>query len=249
MYGFWTYHWPVTSLPDEAHAALVQLNALSAELPSDGYPASNEPALVAAFQILLDHIELRVRGIALDQYCYAEAQTRWGHDNPFRAVDGHVATVARAFLARSESEALSSALMVLWHLGTASDLPTVMAILEARDSRVDFDTAFGALRTCLLAADQSIAQPIAVRLVEIVEDPSRSLDVRAEALRTFATTGLYGQAPRIAALLFADELRLAASAAFALVQDPAYREQVRAAAAQWPEDAPAPAFEVRGELE
>jgi hypothetical protein len=145
--------------------------------------------LSAAFLLLLHSADARARGVALDQHHYAQAQGRWGLNNPLREYDAETLTEARALLAVPLEPAASldeqpavvlgwcSAMGVLTYLGEIDDLPRLMEILDAavpgvpRAGDVNIEL-FRAMEFCLRAADGPTCRQVGARPATVAADES-----------------------------------------------------------------------------
>ncbi|MFC4910363.1 hypothetical protein [Actinomadura gamaensis] len=183
---------------------------------------------------------------ALSDYQQAQADTRWGVDNPYRPLDGEVLFVARDLLDRSSTldeedrhRALSWALTMVWHLGEHEDADRIAGILETISDPGLREEALMAASTAL--ADGPEPNPrlfAAVRAIALDE----SLDARDRGEAIGALSGLGG--PEVEALLVrlteSGDLRVQVRAAGQLTSPKkvrAHREVLQRLVDSWPEDA------------
>ena len=72
MYGFSSFYWDVADLAEPDRRAVDALDGASPPLPSAGYATHDPDGLLAAYRTLLHSADPPARGVALDQYTYAE---------------------------------------------------------------------------------------------------------------------------------------------------------------------------------
>ncbi len=264
MYGFSSFYWNVSELAEADRRAVEALNTASQSRPSAGYATHDLAGLLAAYRTLLDSADVRARGVALDQYAYAEAQGRWGADNPMTRFAGEVRAQARAMLATTPEPGVplaeqprviagwNSALGVLKHLadGDTSDIPRIVEVLSAMflDNLLDVD-AFMALEVRLVDADAPTCARVGAWLAATMGDERLPHEVRISAVKAFDDdrySARLGPRDALAGLLDNSEIRLSVIAANTLLHiDESYEPEIRRAVAGWPDDASYPANEVR----
>jgi hypothetical protein len=264
MYGFSSFYWDVAELAEADRRAVATLNTASPPLPSAGYATHDPDGLLAAYRTLLHSADVRARGVALDQYTYAQAQHRWGVDNPMTRFDDEVLAQARALLAVTPeptdplaaqpqvTACWNSALGVLAFLtdDTAADLPRIIEVLDSAFPLDVLDVySFWALEVRLVDADEPTCARVGEWLAATFTDERLPIQVRIAAVGVFGDdrfAARLGQRGTIAGLLDHPEIRLAIQAAWVLAGiDSGHAEVVRRAVAGWPDDAPYPADEVR----
>ena len=213
---------------------------------------------------MLHSTDIRARGVALDQYTYAEAQGRWGADNPMTRFDDEVLAQARAMLAVTPDPAVpladqprviacwNSALGVLaFHarIGDTADLARIVEVIDSTLAGDLLDTyAFLALEVRLVDADEATCARVGAWLAATFADARLPTGVRISAVQPFMDdrfSARLGQRATIAALLADPDIRLSIQAAWALADRDGPNEAVRQTVAGWPDDAPYPASEVR----
>jgi hypothetical protein len=264
LYGFSSFYWNVDELGDEDRRAVAALDTASPHLPSAGYATHDLDGLLAVYRTLLHSADVRARGVALDQYTYAEAQHRWGADNPMTRFDDEVLAQARAMLAVTPDPAVplaaqprvtacwNSALGVLAFLtdDTSADLPRIIEVLDSAFASDLLDVySFWALEVRLIDADEPTCARVGAWLAATFGNDQLPIQVRVTAVSAFRDdryAARLGQRDAIADLLDQPDIRLSIEAALVLADvDSAYDEAVRRTVAGWPDDAPYPASEVR----
>ncbi|WP_327003079.1 hypothetical protein OHA72_49695 [Dactylosporangium sp. NBC_01737] len=188
MYGFSSFHWDVAELAGPDRRAVEALDTASPPLPSAGYATLDPDGLLAAYRTLLHSDDVQARGVALDQYTYAEAQGRWGNANPLAAYDAEVLAEARAMLAVAPGPALplavqrrvtacwNSALGVMAFLtgdDGAADLPRIVEVLGAASAAdlLDDPYPFWALEVRLVDAGAPACERVGAWLAATAADP------------------------------------------------------------------------------
>ncbi|GIJ71178.1 hypothetical protein [Virgisporangium ochraceum] len=260
MFGFSSYHWDVGELSADDRRALVTLNGASPETPLAGYATHDPHALLAAFRALVHSTDVRARGVALDQYVYAEAQGRWGIENPLVLFDDAVRAAAREMLTAVSRPGIPltdqplllsgwrSALGALTHVGDSSELPLVMTVVEAMAADDLLDRhAFWPVEVRLADADPATRSHVDAWLAGMATDERLPVEVRVEAVGTLGPR----HHEEVAGLLRHPAVPLAVAAArYLLDGDPSPEVATRVAdvVAGWPGDAPYPADEVRHRL-
>ncbi|MCP2169598.1 hypothetical protein [Goodfellowiella coeruleoviolacea] len=252
MHGFTSYYWDVDDLSQEAdQRAWTVVNK-----------ADDVGELLTAYQAMLHSDDVVARGIALDQYHYAQAQWRWGVHNPLAALEDDIAACAREVLATAPDPgapdhdwpvvlaAWASALGALWHLGEDTDLPRILDVLDATVARGDEDGAtdvlagaFQAVRGCLESADEVTGRQAGQRLAALFTNENLPVSLRTSALGPFTagqrTAAKLGQENALVALLHHPDLQLAGRAATALAGRDPHDALVREVVQTWPADADA----------
>lgn len=100
-------------------------------------PDGDETSFLGEFSERLHSGDLAVVCDALSDYQQAQANTRWGADNPYWPLNNEVLFVARDLLDRSSTlagenrhRALSWSLTMVWHLGEDEDADRIAGIPE-----------------------------------------------------------------------------------------------------------------------
>jgi hypothetical protein len=239
---FTAFYWDVDTLGDEDRAALE----------------------AGDYRTLLHSADVRARGVALDQFVYAEAQGRWGLVNPMAGFGAEILDRARALLAVEADPAVpleaqpqvtagwNSALGAMAFLPGdgaeegAADLPRIVEVLRTAGERdlLDDTYAFWAVEVRLVEADPQTCAWVGAWLVATAADPRLPTGVRVAAVRACGDDRYrdrLGGRDAMRALLHDPQLRVSVEAARNLPGD----DEVRRVVAGWPQDAPYPAEEVR----
>jgi hypothetical protein len=245
---FDSYYWHDAHLDPEHESARAVVRGASVE------------AAVGAFRILLASSRVSAQGIALDQYHHAEANSRFGTDNPFREVRRQVLQTARAVLAAppvhegDDGASIgganhASALGALLNLADAADAERLAAILEQRPNHVVLGLALQCAGTVLEKDASLVALAAAVR--QVVQDSAVPARERGNALHLVELTEPELAEQLALELVRGSDLRLQADAAWLLAERDLgrHRDLLVEIEARWPESAPYPAFEVRQLLE
>jgi hypothetical protein len=244
---FQSYYWNIGDL-DSTDARDAEVLIRSREL-SD---------VLAAFQRLLASEHTAARGVALDHYVLAEARGRFGLRNPFAKFADTTLNVARTELGRAAVTSTSpnnnvtiganhaSALGALAHLGDATDLGAIARFLESSQSLNVLETACMAADHCVRTADAAMAREIGDRLGAIVQDERLDDEVRIRAISALRNNNpALDQDAVLVQVMRHAPFPLAARAAWNLAIRNPGNPDLRQAVANWPEDAPYPAGEVR----
>lgn len=177
---------------------------------------------------------------ALDEYQSAQADTRFGVDNPYWPLADEVRFAALDLLGRPPSgRSHMSALTVLWHLAEEEDADLIAdAFAGAPDSKVR-ETALFAARTVLAESEEPNRRLLALISDRVLDE---SLDVRERKNAINALEEL--DLPEVEELLVrvseSSELNLQVCAAGCLATPlrlRVHRDRVRRLAESWPEDA------------
>lgn len=214
---------------------------------------------VAAFTLLLRSTSMAARGIALENVRWAEAQTRWGVDNPFLKNAKEVLIAARVMLAGPALELgeqsasfrganHASALAALMNLAEPSDAEAVARAIEGNDSVEVWQNA--EILLSRLEADPPNAT--LVRLFSArVDDIGRPAEERSSALRRLSEFAPKAAVARALGLLDHPLLEVKVTAAWVLAMEAfeANRQRIAGAVSLWPDDVPWEGVEVREKLE
>lgn len=215
----------------------------------------------ASFELLLRSNETAAVGIALDQYQYGEATSRWGTPNPFAEHSAEVAARARVMLREPPSPETqqanaganhASALTALTNLIEPEDASFVVPALThtpTADLRSAATTAAGRV---LEKASTTSAPPVAAleemvaALEKMVFDDALTTRERIDALSSLAC----GASTRVTNVLLRvlenPEVKLQAHAALHLLDrdQGVHRPVVERVARTWPAEPPYPAEDV-----
>lgn len=176
-----------------------------------------------------------VRG-ALDDYQSAQADTRWGVDNPYWPLANEVRFAARELLGQPSGSGHASALTVLWHLAEEEDADLIADVLEgAQDAR---ETALLAAGTALAAGEVPNRRLLAL-IAAMVLDESLDVRDRKDAMGALDDLDLPEVEELIVGLSESAELELQVYAAGCLTTPPrlqVHRDRIRRLAESWPED-------------
>ncbi|WP_163998229.1 hypothetical protein [Pyxidicoccus caerfyrddinensis] len=236
-----------------------ELTRAMSSLTGAGVPTAEQQR---AFALLLASELPAAQGIAFDQFFLAEAQTRFGTPNPFKAWAEELRRKARAQLSAPPVPGITasgspitaanhaSALGVLMHLGGAEDLETLQAAL---DTSTDANVLMGAVLAAGSCAERAseVSPRLLKRLAELVLDAALPEDVRSAAVG--AVDGVPGPAAEEALVTLASRAPLPFSADAALRLGGRdlrrHRPLLARLGAEWPEDAGYPVTDVRELLE
>lgn len=123
-------------------------------------PDGDEASLLGKFSERLQSDDISVVCDALSEYQQAQANTRWGVDNPYWPLDNEVLFAARDILDRASTideedrhRALSWALTMVWHLGEEEDADRVADVLEVASESGLREEALSAASTALEDAE------------------------------------------------------------------------------------------------
>ncbi|WP_436772471.1 HEAT repeat domain-containing protein [Yinghuangia sp. YIM S09857] len=212
----------------------------------------DEGSQLGRFGTQLASDDVDVVRLALDDFLQAQADTRWGVDNPYRPIAGDVRFAARDLLDLPPSgESHVSALRVLWHLADEEDARRIVGILEGAPDAEVRELARDAARTALTAGDEPDRRLLDLLVAEALDD---GLDTgeRVQALRGLAGLDSPEVEDVLVRLTESPEFDLQVYAAGHLATPLAlrtHRERLERLAKSWPEDAGWSAREVRRALE
>ncbi|QKG19195.1 hypothetical protein [Actinomadura verrucosospora] len=209
-------------------------------------PDGDEASFLGEFSQRLHSDDLDVVCDALSDYQQAQADTRWGVDNPYWPLSNEVLFVARDLLDRSSTldeenrhRALSWSLTMVWHLGEDEDADRIAEILETTSDPELREEGVRAASTALEDAEEPNPRLLgAVRAIALDE----SLDARDRGSAIHALGGL--DMPEVEALFVhlteSGDLKVQVSAAGQLISPKkvrAHREVLQRLVDSWPEDA------------
>ncbi|GAA4306121.1 HEAT repeat protein [Actinomadura luteofluorescens] len=209
-------------------------------------PDGDEASFLGEFSQRLRSGDLGVVCDALSDYQQAQADTRWGVDNPYWPLNNEVLFVARDLLDRSSTlddenrhRALSWSLTAVWHLGEDEDADRISEILETTSDPGLREEGLMAASTALGDAEEPNPRLLAaVRAIALDE----SLDARDRGSAIHALGEL--DMPEVDALFLrlteSGDLKVQVSAAGQLTSTKkvrAHREVLQRLVDSWPEDA------------
>jgi len=209
-------------------------------------PDGDGASFLGEFSLRLHGGDLDVVCDALSDYQQAQADTRWGVDNPYWPLNNEVLFVARDLLDRSSTledenrhRALSWALTMVWHLGEDEDADRIAEILETTSDPGLREEAVMAASTALEDAEEPNPRLLAaVRAIALDE----SLDARDRGSAIHALGEL--DLPEVEALFLrltqSGDLKVQVSAAGQLTSPKkvrVHRELLQQLVDSWPEDA------------
>ncbi|GGW65235.1 hypothetical protein [Streptomyces xantholiticus] len=214
--------------------------------------SDDEKSRLGEFSARLKSDDIDVVCGALDDYQSAQADTRWGVDNPYWPLANEVRFAARDLLGQPPSgHSHASALTIMWHLAEEEDADLIADALEgAPDAGVREDA--------LLAAGTALAEGEEPnrRLLELIGAMvlDEGLDVRdrRKAMHALDDLDLPEVEDLIVRLSESSELELQLHAAGCLATPlrlRIHRDRVRRLVKSWPEDAGWEAKHIREAIE
>jgi len=213
---------------------------------SDG----GERSRLGEFGARLESEDIDVVREALEDYQSAQADTRWGVDNPYRPLDGAVLAAARGLLGRPPSgRGHESALTVMRHLAEAQDAELIAGALE--HPGYDAGSAgFAAARTALAGGGEPNPRLLASLTAKVL-DESLGVRERTDAMSSLADLDLPEVEDLLVRLTESPDLELQTFAAGHLATPlrlRVHRDRLQRLVASWPEDATWTADEIRDDL-
>jgi hypothetical protein len=213
----------------------------------------------ASFETLLRSDDVAAVGIALDQYQYGEATSRWGTANPFADYSGEVAARAREMLREPpipESDRAhaganhASALVALTNLIEPTDAELVAQSL-AHASTADLRCAATMAAGGVLEKMSDPNEQLIISLERMIFDDGLAHGERIDALNSLGHASSARVTDVLLRVLRLPDVKLQAHAALHLLdrEQGAHRAAVEATAGTWPSDPPYPANEVFDALE
>ncbi|WP_432039534.1 hypothetical protein [Streptomyces cucumeris] len=192
-----------------------------------------------------------VRG-ALDDFQQAQADTRWGGDNPYRSLADEIRSTARDLLEQPPSgHSHASALTVLWHLATQADADVIADALEGAPDGEVREMALRASGTALAAGEEPNQRLFAL-ITAMVLDDGLDVEDRKAALRALDDVDFRWIEDLIVRVSESPEPELQMCAAASLATPlrlRVHRDRVSRLARSWPEAAGWWAEHVREALE
>ncbi|MFC5835389.1 hypothetical protein [Nonomuraea insulae] len=204
------------------------------------------------FSARLESDEIDVVREALDEYQQAQADTRWGVDNPYWPLANEVRFAARALLGRPPSgSSHDSALTVMWHLAKEEDADLIADALERATDAGERETALLAAGTALTEGEEPNRRLLAL-ITAMVLDESLDVQDRRDAMRALDDLDLPEVEDLIVGVSESPERELQVCAAGYLATPlrlRVHRDHVRRLAETWPQDAGWEAEQIREALE
>ena len=209
-------------------------------------PEGDEASFLGEFGQRLHSGDLGVVCDALSDYQQAQADTRWGVDNPYRPLNNEVLFVARDLLDRSSTlddenrqRAISWSLTAVWHLGEDEDADRIAEILETTSDPGLREEGLMAASTALEDAEEPNPRLLAA-VRAIVLDESLDARDRGSAIHALGSLDM----PEVDALFIrltgSGDLKVQVSAAGQLTSPKkvrVHRELLQQLVDSWPEDA------------
>lgn len=144
---------------------------------------SVEDACLGEYSVRLDSDDLDVVCGALADYQRAQADARWGLDNPYTPLDDEVRFAARRVLGHAAADGghYESALTALWHLAESEDADVIADVLEDVANTVVRETALEAAGTALAAGEEPNRRLLGL-VVTMALDEGLDAQVREDAM-------------------------------------------------------------------
>lgn len=208
----------------------------------------------ASFELLLRSNDTAAVGIALDQYQYGEATSRWGTPNPFAEHSTEVAARARATLREPPSPETEQA-----HAGAnhASALTALTNLIEPEDAcfvvHALAHTPTADLRSAATTAAGRVLEkantpdaPLVAALEKLIFDDTLPIRERIDALSSLACGASIRVTSVLLRVLENPEVKLQAHAALHLLDrdQGVHRPAVERVVRTWPAEPPYPAEDV-----
>ena len=214
--------------------------------------SDDEKSHLGDFSARLESDDVDVVRGALDDYQSAQANTRWGVDNPYWPLDNEVLFAARGLLGRPPSgHSHARALTVMWHLAEEEDSDLIADALEGAPDAEVREMALLAAGTALAEGEEPNRRLLSL-ITAMVLDEGLDVRDRKDAMRALEDLDLPEVEDLIVGLSASSELELQVYAAACLTTPPRFhvhRDRVRRLAESWPEDAGLEAERVREALE
>lgn len=213
---------------------------------------STQEQALSEFRTRLASDDIAVVRECLDDYQTAQANTRWGVENPYEPLADDVRRAARRLLGPDRSgRERSIALTMLWHLGEAEDAGLVADVLEGAVDEEVWEMALLAAGTVFAQGEEPDR-----RLFELIAamalDEGLEVRERRNAMRALADLEVPEVEELILRLSESPELELQVCAAVCLGsprQVRRHRALLQRLVASWPADARGEAQIVREALE
>ncbi|TDC62168.1 hypothetical protein [Streptomyces hainanensis] len=214
--------------------------------------SGDERSRLGEFSARLASDDIDVVLDALDDYQSAQADTRWGVDNPYWPLDNEVRFAARDLLGRPLSDrGHERALTMMWHLAEEEDANLIADVLEAAPAAGLRETALLAAGTALAEGEEPNRRLLAL-VAAMVLDEGLGVRDRRNAMYALSDLDLPEVEDLLVRLSESPELKLQVFAAGCLATPlrlRVHRDLVDRLAKSWPEDAGGEAPYVRQALE
>ncbi|WP_331772203.1 hypothetical protein OG948_52615 (plasmid) [Embleya sp. NBC_00888] len=212
----------------------------------------DEQSRLGEFSARLESGDIDVVRRTLDDYQSAQADTRWGVDNPYWPLANEVRFAARDLLGQPPSGSSHvSALTVLWHLAEEEDADSIADALHGAPDAAVREMALLAAGTALEEGEEPNRRLLGL-ITAMVLDEGLDVGDRQDAMRALADLDLPEVEELIVRLSESAELELQVYAAGCLATPlrlRVHRDRVRRLAESWPEDAGWEAEHIREALE
>ncbi|WP_331767652.1 hypothetical protein [Embleya sp. NBC_00896] len=212
--------------------------------------SDDEKSRLGEFSARLESDDIDVVRGALDDYQSAQADTRWGVDNPYWPLDNEVLFAARDLLGQPPSGySHASALTVMWHLAEEEDADLIADALEGAPDAGVREMALAAAGTALAEGEEPNRRLLAL-ITAMVLDEGLDVQDRKDAMRALDDLDLPEVEDLLVRVSESSELELQVYAAGCLATPlrlRVHRDRVRQLAKSWPEDAGWEAEHIRRE--
>ncbi|MGC7103020.1 HEAT repeat domain-containing protein [Amycolatopsis lurida] len=175
--------------------------------------SDDEKSRLGEFSTRLGSDDIDVVRMALDDYQSAQADTRWGVDNPYSPLANEVRFAARDLLGQPPSgRSHASALTVLWHLAEEDDADVIADVLEGPPDAEVREMALLAAGNALAAGEEPNRRLLAL-ITAMVPDESLEVQDRKDAMGALDDLDLPEAEDLIVGLSESSELELQVYAA------------------------------------
>ncbi|MFI6739100.1 HEAT repeat domain-containing protein [Nonomuraea sp. NPDC050451] len=202
--------------------------------------SDDEKSRLGEFSARLESDDADVVRGALDDYQSAQADTRWGVDNPYWPLANEVRFAARDLLRRPPSGGgHASALTVMWHLAEEEDADLLADALEGAPDAEVREMALLAAGAALAKGEEPNRRLLAL-ITAMVLDEGLEVQDRRDALRALDDLDFPEVEDLIVRVSESSELELQVCAAGYLATPlrlRVHRDRVTRLAKSWPEDA------------
>jgi hypothetical protein len=214
--------------------------------------SDEEQSHLSEYRARLDSDDIDVVCGALNDYQRAQADSRWGMDNPYWPLDNEVRLAASELLRHPASDGghHESALTALWHLAEDEDADVIADILEDTTDPVVRQSALEAAGTALAAGEEPNRRLVAL-VIAMALDESVDVQDRKNAMRALQELDLREVEDLMVGLTESPELGLQVCAASWLATPlrlRVHRDRLRRLAESWPKDVDWEARRIRDEL-